>query len=120
MASILGPKYLRVRQPRTSDGQTLVQDSNGQTLYDETELPLSALKHLERRNKKLSNPLKLKFTVIDETENPDEAKISKLVKGVGIPAMTKEQQKEKLKAKLAELEGEPSKKGAKKPAEELV
>src|SRR4029077_4906802 len=104
MASILGPKYLRVRTPRTSDGTTLVYDDNGQVLYDETELPLTALKHLERRNLKLPKMLKLLITVIDEKANPDQAAISKLVKGVGVTTLTKEQQTALLKKKLPELE----------------
>lgn len=125
MASILGPKYLRVRVPRTSDGITLVYDDQGKILYDETELPMTALRHLERRNTKLAKMHKAIITVIDEQAQPDQAAVSKLVKGVGAVALTKEQQKQALKDKLAKLEeGEENKEtkkaGKKQPAEELV
>jgi len=116
MASILGPKYLRVRTPRTSDGVTLVYDDDMKVVYDETELPLTALRHLERRNTKLAKMHKLIITIIDENATPDQARISKLVKGVGVTALTKDEQKAILKEKLAKLEDDGEKKPAAKPA----
>lgn len=77
----LGPRYLRVRTPRTSDGKTLVYDPvTRQPLWDESESPLSAQKHLDRINKKLPQMFKMEISEIDETKLPD---FEKIVKGIG-------------------------------------
>lgn len=116
--SPLGPQYLRVQTPRTSDGTNLVYDKNRQPIYDESESPLSARKHLDRINKKLPEPLKMLITEVDETKDPDFAKI---VKGVGKTiAISKAARKLELEKELAELsEGDedgPVSQTAKAPA----
>lgn len=79
----LGPRYLRVLTPRTSDGKTLVYDENSQPIWDESHSPLSARKHLDRINDKLAKMYKMKITEVDETGQPE---IEKLLKGAGRPA----------------------------------
>lgn len=79
----LGPRYLRVLTPRTSDGKTLVYDEKSQPIWDESHSPLTARKHLDRINDKLAKMYKMKITEVDETGEPE---IEKLLKGAGKPA----------------------------------
>lgn len=56
--------YLRVITPLTIDGVRPRYDQQGRVMTKETELPLSAKKHLERQNQNLPDYLKKKIEVI--------------------------------------------------------
>jgi hypothetical protein len=57
--------YLRVLTPQTIDGINLAYDANQRPIFKETHLPLTARKHLERKNEKLPAQLKKKIEVVD-------------------------------------------------------
>lgn len=59
--------YLRVVTPVTEDGNR-PKLYNGQQVYKETALPLSAKKHLEEQNRKLPSHLK---KIIEVVSNDD-------------------------------------------------
>lgn len=61
--------YLRVTSPLTIDGTRPRYDEQGRMMYKETELPLSAKKHLERQNNDLPDHLKKKIEVIKPGED---------------------------------------------------
>lgn len=73
-----GP-YLRVLTPETTDGINLLY-VNDKKVYRESHLPLSAQKHLERKNMKLPDQLKHKIEVVGYSEEP-EIKATKKTKG---------------------------------------
>lgn len=56
--------YLRVTSPQTIDGSRPKYDEDGRIMTKETELPLSAKKHMEKQNKNLPDHLKKKIEVI--------------------------------------------------------
>ena len=56
--------YLRVTSPLTIDGTRPKYDEQGRMMYKETELPLTAKKHLDRQNINLPNHLKKKIEVV--------------------------------------------------------
>lgn len=66
---ILGSRYLRVKTPQTTDGQTL-KIENERVVYKITELPMSAKKHLEIENTTLPNHLKHILEEVDENKAP--------------------------------------------------
>lgn len=57
--------YLRVRTPKTIDGLIPKMGYDNRPLYKESHLPLSARKHLERKNKKLPKHLQHIIEVVD-------------------------------------------------------
>lgn len=59
-----GP-YLRVLTPETIDGINL-RMVNERIVYKESHLPLSAKKHLERKNNKLPTHLRHKIEVVGQ------------------------------------------------------
>lgn len=59
--------YLRVLTPKTIDGNVPKTGPDGRVLYKESHLPMSALKHLERKNLKRPNHLKHVINVVDVT-----------------------------------------------------
>lgn len=61
--------YLRVTSPVTIDGSRPRYDERGQMMYKETELPLSAKKHLVRQNNILPEHLKKKIEVVKPGED---------------------------------------------------
>lgn len=60
--------YLRVVTPVTEDGNR-PKLFNGQQVYKETALPLSAKKHLEEQNRKLPAHLKKIIEVVSSDED---------------------------------------------------
>ena len=92
-----GPKLLRIRTPKTSDGKTLEYDENGQIIYTEQIVPLSARKFYEKENERTPTPYRHKLIEIDETKAPDP---KPLIKGAGISV---EEKREALLKQLAEL-----------------
>lgn len=56
--------YLRVTSPMTIDGTHPKYDEQGRIMYKETELPLTAKKHIDRQNSRLPDHLKKKIEVI--------------------------------------------------------
>lgn len=63
--SFFNGNYLRVLTPQTIDGINLAYDANQRPIFKETHLPLTARKHLERKNEKLPAQLKKKIEVVD-------------------------------------------------------
>lgn len=61
--------YLRVISPMTIDGSHPRFDERGQIMYKETELPLTAKRHLDRQNRNLPDHLKKKIEVIKPGED---------------------------------------------------
>ncbi len=97
MGHIFGPKFLRVRTPKTSDGKTLEYE-DGQPVYTETNLPLTAKRALDRENERTPIPYRHKIDIIDENAIPDA---KTLVKGAGVSIEAK---REALLKQLAELD----------------
>lgn len=65
--------YLRVSKPLTSDGVNLiVKDDKMQ--YKEVFLPLRSQKHIERKNERLGNNLKMKIEVVKNEPLPKKQK----------------------------------------------
>lgn len=80
--SLFKGNYLRVLTPVTVDGINLAYRDN-KPIFKETHLPVTALRHLERKNKRLPNQLKMQIQEIDNTvvqrplpEDPDIVKLS--------------------------------------------
>lgn len=63
--SFFNGNYLRVLTPQTIDGINLAYDANQRPIFKETHLPLTARKHLERKNEKLPAQLKKKIELVD-------------------------------------------------------
>lgn len=61
-------RYLRVTTPVTTNGTTIMLDSTGKAVTEETHLPITALKELEKKNRHLertgSGHLKMKIEVV--------------------------------------------------------
>lgn len=69
--------YLRVLTPQTIDGINLAYDKQNRPILKETHLPVTALKHLERKNEKLPIQLRKKIELVDVesfVERPAPAK----------------------------------------------
>lgn len=76
--------YLRVLSPRTSDGTTVITE-DGQVVYKETHLPLTAKSALETANKFLPPHLRKVIEVVTNTNKIDfetEAQVSDLEKKI--------------------------------------
>lgn len=69
-----GP-YLRILEPRTTNGVNLKYDDNGNIMYTEQHAPLSARKDFESRNAQLPKHLRL------------------IIETVGLPKGASEQEK---------------------------
>lgn len=61
---LLGDAYLRVYTPKTSDGRT-PKIVNGIQQFREDHLPLTARKHIERKNRKLPEVLQKKIEIVN-------------------------------------------------------
>lgn len=127
---------LRIRYPKTVDGRNLAVNEEGNTIWEETELPLTAREAIETENKNLPFHLRKKIDVLHYHNAPPPEQV---VKGVGVemlktvePDKSESDEILKLKARIAELEkeavngtdllgtGEGSKKAAGRPRKELV
>lgn len=114
---------LRVRWPRTIDGVNKMTDAQGNDVWAEMELPVTARPHLEKLNRKLPIHLRKIITEMNYQIAPPAAS---LVKGVGVDQLNDDQKAAKkeiedLKAKLAEYENDldpeqPVKRGPGRPA----
>lgn len=66
---MLKGSYLRVLSPRTTNGTNILVE-NGQVVYKEAHLPLSAKKALEKQNEKLPSSLKKVIEVVHDGIEP--------------------------------------------------
>jgi len=62
--------FLRVLEPRTTNGVNLKFDKDNKVMYKETHMPLSALKGLKALNAKLPKHLRL---IIEQAGDPVDA-----------------------------------------------
>lgn len=70
--NFLNGDHLRVVTPVTVDGDR-PKIENGQQVYKETQLPLTAKKHLEERNSALPKHLKMEIEVVKSVRDiPDQ------------------------------------------------
>lgn len=77
--SFFNGNYLRVLTPQTIDGINLAYDANHRPIFKETHLPLTARKHLERKNEKLPAQLKKRIEVVDvESYVPQEETVHEI------------------------------------------
>lgn len=62
--------YLRVLTPQTIDGINLAYDKNNQPIFKETHLPVTARKHLDKKNLKLPIQLRKQIELVDVESAP--------------------------------------------------
>lgn len=77
--SFTDTKHLLVTSVQTEDGLRPKLDEKGQQMYKETQLPLTAKRHMEKRNALLPNHLKMKIEVVEPT--PEEPAVEPVTPG---------------------------------------
>lgn len=78
--TFLNGDHLRVVSPLTTDGTSLKYGENGQVMYKETLLPLTAKKSLILQNTRLPAHLKKKIEIISANEAPAQVEDTNQVK----------------------------------------